>query len=143
MTRQTSHAHATRFARSDFNRFFLCTTFAVQLQTYSQIACCLQFARKYYTKLYFACGTSANITQNCMMFAVRPQICYKTACCLRNFRKYVTKMYVACGTSASNMQKCASFAELPQMMRKTKRCSSQSTQIPRAIVLHHRHNNLL
>lgn len=74
MTRQTPHAHATRCARSDFNIFFLCTTFAVQLQTYSKIACCLQFACKYYTKLHFACGTSANMTQNCMMLAVRPQI---------------------------------------------------------------------
>ena len=184
MTRQTSHAHATRCIRSDFNLCLLCTTFAVQLQTYSKIACCLQFnckhapklhficgspanmlqnciflaelpqiqhktacclqfSRKYNTKLHDACGTSANMLQNCMLLAVRPQIYYKTACYLRNSRKYNTKLYVACGASASNIQKCASFAEVPQMMRKMKRCSSQSAQIPRAIVLHHRHNNLL
>ena len=78
-----------------------------------------------------------------MLLAELPQICYKIACYLQFARKYVTKLHDACGTPASNMQKCASFAELPQMMRKTKRCSSQSAQIPRAIVLHHRHNNLL
>ena len=78
-----------------------------------------------------------------MMLAELPQICYKIACYLRNSRKYNTKLHVACGTPASNMQKFASFAEVPQMMRKTKRSSSQSAQIPRAIVLHHWHNNLL
>ena len=99
--------------------------------------------RKYVQKLHVACSSPANMLQNCMMLAVRPQIYYKIACYLRNSRKYNTKLYVACGSSASNMQKCASFAEVPQMMRKTKKCSSQSAQIPRAIVLHHRHNNLL
>ena len=143
MTRQTPHAHATRCAYSDFNIFFLCTTFAVQLQTYSKTAFRLRNFRKHVTELHVACGNSANITRNCILFAELPQICYKNAYCLRNFRKYNTKLLVICGTSASNMQKCASFAEVPQMMRKTKRSSSQSAQIPRAIVLHHRHNNLL
>ena len=143
MTRQTSHAHATRCARSDFNRFFLCTTFAVQLQTYSKISFRLQFNCKYVPKLHVACGNSANILQNCMVLAELPQILCKIAYFLRNFRKYISKLYDACGSSASIIQKCASFAELPQMMRKMKRCSSQSAQIPHAIVLHHRHNNLL
>ena len=143
MTRQTSHAHATRCARSDFNLFLLCTTFAVQLQTYSQIACCLQFNCKHVPKLHFICGSPANMLQNCMTLAELPQILRKIAYFLRKFRKHITKLHDACGSSASIMQKCASFAELPQMMRKTKRCSSQSAQIPRAIVLHHRHNNLL
>lgn len=143
MTRQTPHAHATRCARSDFNRFFLCTTFAELPQICSKTVCCLRNFRKYVTKLYITCGTSANILQNCMILAELPQILRKIAYCLRNSRKHITKLHGACGSSASTMQKCASFAEVPQMMRKTKRCSSQSAQIPRAIVLHHRHNNLL
>ena len=143
MARQTSHAHATRFAHSDFNRFFLCTTFAELPQICSKTACCLRNFRKYATKLYIACGISANTLQNCTLLAEFPQIYYKTAWCLRNSRKHITKLHDDCGSSASIMQKCASFAEVPQMMRKTKRCSSQSAQIPRAIVLHHRHNNLL
>ena len=143
MTRQTSHTHATRFAHSDFNRFFLCTTFADKLQTCFKIVFHLRNFRKYVTKSHFACGTPANITQNYMLLAELPQICYKNAYCLRNSRKYNTKLYVACGTPASNIQKCASFAEVPQMMRKTKRCWPRLAQIPHAIVLHHRHNNLL
>ena len=99
--------------------------------------------RKYVQKLHITCGTSANMLQNCILLAEFPQTHYKTARCLRNSRKHITKLHDACGSSASIMQKCASFAEVPQMMRKTKRCSSQSAQIPRAIVLHHRHNNLL
>ena len=74
MTHQTSHAHATRCARSDFNLFLLCTTFAVQLQTYSQIAFCLQFDCKHVQKLHVACGSPANITQNCILLAELPQI---------------------------------------------------------------------
>ena len=103
----------------------------------------LQFNCKHVPKLHVACSSTANMFQNCISFAVRPQIYSKTVFYLRNSRKYDTKLHVACGTSASNMQKCASSAEVPQMMRKMKRCSSQSAQIPRAIVLHHRHNNLL
>ena len=99
--------------------------------------------RKYVQKQHITCGTSANMLQNCILLAEFPQTHYKTARCLRNSRKHITKLHDACGSSASIMQKCASFAEVPQMMRKTKRCSSQSAQIPRAIVLHHRHNNLL
>ena len=143
MTRQTSHAHATRCAHSDFNIFFLCTTFAVQLQTYSKIAFCLQFNCKHVPKFHFACSSPANITQNCILLAVRPQILHKTAFCLRNFRKYDTKLHVACSSPANMLQNCMILAEVPQMMRKTKKSSSQSAQIPRAIVLHHRHNNLL
>ena len=120
-----------------------CILLAELPQILHKTAFCLRNFRKYNTKLHDACGTSANITQNCMMLAELPQICYKIACYLRNSRKYNTKLHVACGTPASNMQKFASFAEVPQMMRKTKRSSSQSAQIPRAIVLHHRHNNLL
>ena len=115
MTRQTSHAHATRCARSDFNLFFLCTTFAVQLQTCSKIACCLQFNCKHVPKLHFACSSPANITQNGMLLAVRPQICYKIACCLRFARKYITKLHVVCGTSANITQNCMLLAELPQI----------------------------
>ena len=103
----------------------------------------LRFNCKHTPKFHFACSSTANMSPNCISLAVRLQILHKTAFCLRNFRKYVTKLHVACGSPASNMQKCASFAEVPQMMRKMKRCSSQSAQIPRAIVLHHRHNNLL
>ena len=103
----------------------------------------LQFNCKHIPKLHVACSSTANMSKNCILLAELPQICYKIAYCLRNSRKYNTKLHVACGTPASNMQKCASFAEVPQMMRKTKRCSSQSAQIPRATVLHHRHNNLL
>ena len=143
MTRQTPHAHATRCTRSDFNLFLLCTTFAELPQICSKTACCLRDFRKYVTKLYIVCGTPVNITQNCILLAESPQTYYKTAWCLRNSRKHITKLHDDCGSSASIMQKCASFAEVPQMMRKTKRCSSQSAQIPRAIVLHHRHNNLL
>ena len=128
---------------STANMFQNCISFAVRPQICSKTAFYLRNFRKYVTKLHDACGTSANITQNRMLLAVRPQICYKNAYCLRNSRKYNTKLYVACGTSASIIQKCASFAEVPQMMRKTKRSPSQSAQIPRAIVLHHRHNNLL
>ena len=86
MTHQTPHAHATRCARSDFNRFFLCTTFAGKLQTCFKIARCLQFSCKYYTKLNFTCSSPANMLQNCMMLAETP---------------------------ASMLQKCALFAELP------------------------------
>ena len=120
-----------------------CISLAVRLQILHKTAFCLRNFRKYNTKLHDACSLTANMLQNCMLLAELPQILHKTACCLQNSRKYNTKLYVVCGTSASNMQKCASFAEVPQMMRKMKRCSSQSAQIPRAIVLHHRHNNLL
>ena len=74
MTRQTPHAHATRCAHSDFNLFLPCTTFAVQLQTYSKIAYCLQFNCKHVSKLHFACSSPANITQNCILLAELPQI---------------------------------------------------------------------
>ena len=114
MTRQTPHAHATRCAHSDFNLFLLCTTFAVQLQTCSKTAFCLQFNCKHVSKLHFACGTSANITQNCILLAELPQICYKIVFCLRNFRKYYTKLHVACGSPANMLQNCMLLAELPQ-----------------------------
>ena len=127
MTRQTSHAHATRFAHSDFNRFFLCTTFAGKLQTYPKIACCLQFACKYTSKPHFTCSSPANMLQNCMILAAFLQTCRKTALCLQDFSKHVTKILIICRASAnmlqncillaetpaSMLQKCASFAELP------------------------------
>ena len=118
MTRQTSHAHATRFARSDFNLFLLCTTFAVQLQTYSKISFRLQFNCKHVPKLHVACSSPANITQNCILLAEVPQICYKTAYCLRNFRKYNTKLHVTCGTSANITQNCMLLAVRPQICYK-------------------------
>lgn len=127
MTRQTPHAHATRCARSDFNRFFLCTTFAVQLQTYFKIARCLQFSCKCYTKLNFTCSSPANMLQNYMMLAAFLQISYKTALYLQDFSKYIAKTLIICrasanmlqncillaGIPASILQKCALFAELP------------------------------
>ena len=89
---------------STANIFQNCMLLAVQLQTYSKIACCLRSFRKYVTKLHFACGTSANMTQNCMMLAELPQICYKIACYLQFARKYVTKLHIACGSSANDAQ---------------------------------------
>ena len=157
MTRQTPHAHATRCAHSDFNRFFLCTTFAGKLQTCFKIARCLQFSCKCYTKLNFTCSSPANMLQNYMMLAAFLQISHK--------------LHFICRISASILQKHLSFAGLLQIcyknafclqkplqacyknahclqnflqtMHKTKRCWPRLAQIPHAIVLHHRHNNLL
>ena len=56
-------------------------------QILHKTACCLRFARKYVTKLHIACGTPANITQNCMLLAELPQATCKNAHHLRNFRK--------------------------------------------------------
>lgn len=127
MTRQTSHVHATRFALSDFNRFFLCTTFAGKLQTCFKIARCLQFSCKCYTKLNFTYSSPANVLQNYMILAAFLQTCRKTALYLQDFSKHVTKILIICrasantsqncillaGTPASMLQKCALFAELP------------------------------
>lgn len=116
MTRQTSHVHATRFARSDFNRFFLCTTFAGKLQTCFKIARCLQFSCKYYTKLNFTCSSPANMLQNCMMLAAFLQICRKTTLYLQYLCKHATKTLIICRTSANMLQKCILLAETPASM---------------------------
>lgn len=119
MTHQTSHAHATRFAHSDFNRFFLCTTFAGKLQTYPKIAYCLQFACKYTLKSHFACSTyckyasklhdtcgiPANMPQNCTLSAGVQQVCYKNTYHLQGFCKYVTKLHFACRNSSKHVTK--------------------------------------
>ena len=81
-----------------------CTTFAELPQILHKNASCLRNFRKYDTKSYFACGTSANIKQKRILFAVLPQELHKTASCLRKFCKYCTKMHLACGTSANGMQ---------------------------------------
>lgn len=105
MTRQTSHVHATRFALSDFNRFFLCTTFAGKLQTCFKIARCLQFSCKCYTKLNFTYSSPANMLQNYMMLAAFLQISHKTALYLQGFCKYVTKMHFACRNPCKHVTK--------------------------------------
>ncbi|WP_315323016.1 hypothetical protein, partial [Segatella oulorum] len=81
-----------------------CTTFAELPQILHKNVSYLRNIRKYDTKSYFACGTSANIKQKRILFAGLPQELHKTASCLRKFRKYCTKMHLACGTSANGMQ---------------------------------------
>ena len=81
----------------------------------SENAPCLRNFRKYCTKTFSACGTSANIIQKRSLFAELPQMLHKGAFCLRNFRKYNTKTHLACGTSANMIQKCILLAELPQI----------------------------
>lgn len=70
--------------------------------------------RKYVQKLHVACGTSANMLQNCILLAEFPQTHYKTARYLRNFRKYITKLHGACGTPANILRNCMMIAEVPQ-----------------------------
>ena len=89
-------------------------TFAELPQILHKNTSCLRNFRKDYTKLHIICGTSANITQNCILLAGEPQILNKNASCLRNFRKDYTKLHVACGTSANIAQKRLLLAELPQ-----------------------------
>lgn len=84
-------------------------------KTLSENSSRLRNFRKHCTKLLFACGTSARITQNCIQFSELPQILYKNVFFLRNFRKDYTKLHVTCGTSANIAQKCILLAELPQM----------------------------
>ena len=84
-------------------------------KTLSENAPRLRKFRKHCTKLLLACGTSANITQNCILLAGEPQILNKNVSYLRNFRKDYTKLYSVCGTSANIAQKCILLAELPQM----------------------------
>ena len=90
-------------------------TFAELPQILHKNASCLRNFRKYYTKVHFVCGTSANIVQKRISLAELPQGLHKTASYLRKFRKYCTKMYLACGTSANITQKRILLAELPQM----------------------------
>ena len=80
------------------------TTSILPRKTLSENAFRLRNFRKHCTKLLFACGTSARITQNCIVFAELPQILHKNVSCLRKFRKYCTKTSFACGTSANGMQ---------------------------------------
>ncbi|WP_144006235.1 hypothetical protein [Segatella oulorum] len=70
--------------------------------------------RKYVQKLHVACGTSANMLQNCILLAEFPQTHYKTARYLRNFRKYITKLHGACGIPANILRNCMMIAEVPQ-----------------------------
>ena len=80
------------------------TTFAELPQILHKNAFCLRNFRKCYTKVHFACGTSANMIQKRFLFAELPQMLHKCAFCLRNFRKYNTKTLLVCGTSANSMQ---------------------------------------
>lgn len=88
----------------------------------SENASRLRNFRKYCTKLLFACGTSARITQNCILFAELPQILNKNASYLRNFRKDYRKLHSICGTSANIAQKCILLAGLPQILHKNVFC---------------------
>ena len=81
-----------------------CITFAELPQILHKCAFCLRNFRKYYTKVHFACGISANMIQKRILLAEFPQILCKSVFCLRNFRKYNTKTFLACGTSANSMQ---------------------------------------
>ena len=92
-----------------------CTTFAELPQILHKNASCLRNIRKYNTKTFLVCGTSANVTQMYILLAELPQIWYKNASCLRNFRKCYTKMHFACGISANIIQKRFLFAEFPQI----------------------------
>ena len=71
-----------------------------------------------YRKIHPACGTSANIAQNCSLLAELPQILHKNAFCLRNIRKYCAKAYFTCGISARITQNCILFAVRPQILNK-------------------------
>ena len=71
-----------------------------------------------YRKMHHVCGTSANITQNCILFAGEPQISRKSSSCLRNFRKDYTKLHPICGRTANIKQKRFLFAEVPQILHK-------------------------
>ena len=51
-----------------------CIPFAEFPQILHKNASCLRNFRKYYTKVHFACGTSANIIQKRFLFAEFPQI---------------------------------------------------------------------
>ena len=92
-----------------------CTTFAELPQILHKNASYLRNFRKYYTKVHFVCGTSANIVQKRISLAELPQGLHKGAFYLRNFRKYDTKTHLACGTSANIKQKRILLAELPQI----------------------------
>ena len=91
-------------------------------KTLSENASRLRNFRKYCTKMYLACGTSARITQNCILLAELPQILYKSAFYLRVNRKYHAKVFLACGTSAKITQNCILLAELPQILHKNVSC---------------------
>ena len=92
-----------------------CTTFAELPQILHKNASYLRNFRKYYTKVHFVCGTSANMIQNRILLAELPQISNKNASCLRDFRNNYTKLHPACGSSANIAQKCILLAELPQI----------------------------
>ena len=92
-----------------------CTTFAELPQILHKNALCLRNSRKYFTKVHFTCGSSANMIQKRFLLAELPQILRKSALYLRNFRKYETKMNLACGASANIRQKRILLAELPQI----------------------------
>ena len=81
-----------------------CITFAVLPQILHENASCLRNFRKYCTKVYSTCVTSANMIQKRFLLAELPQMLHKGAFYLRNFRKYNTKTHLACGTSANGIQ---------------------------------------
>lgn len=81
-----------------------CTTFAELPQILHKNALCLRNSRKYFTKVHFTCGSSANMIQKRFLLAELPQILRKSALYLRSFRKHKTKTHLACGTSANSMQ---------------------------------------
>ena len=98
------------------------TTSIFPRKTLSENASRLRNFRKYCTKLLFACGTSANITQKCILFAEFPQILCKNVFHLRNFRKDYTKLHPICGRTANIKQKRLLFAEVPQILHKNASC---------------------
>ena len=88
----------------------------------SENASRLRNFRKHCTKLLFACGTSANITQKRILLAELPQILCKNVSHLRNFRKDYTKLHPICGRTANIKQKRFLFAEVPQILHKNASC---------------------
>ena len=119
-----SHAlHSTSCHRlSLFTSPIIPTPSIFPRKTLSENASRLRNFRKYCTKLLFACGTSARITQNCILFAELPQILCKNVSHLQNFRKDYTKLHSVCGTSANMIQKRILPAELPQILHKNVFC---------------------
>jgi len=65
-----------------------CIPFAEFPQILHKNASCLRNFRKYYTKVHFVCGISANIVQKRISLAELPQGLHKTASYLRENRKY-------------------------------------------------------
>ena len=98
------------------------TTSIFPKKALSENASRLRNFRKYCTKTYLTCGTSANMIQNRILLAELPQISNKNASCLRDFRKNYTKLHPICGRTANIKQKRFLFAEVPQILHKNASC---------------------